>query len=142
MNSAPIHPPTPQNVKKFIDAFSRNRAPVPTKYVSGHLINGTLDHINIAPMGGVLTYPYKVNERLYHEDFAGIVASRITHPFLTTACHEGSLPFNILSNSAYDEGVIAGGNGARWRTEQASQFYAKKQNTGSGAGARTEQEIR
>ena len=48
-------------VKKFIDAFNRNRAPVPTKYVSGHLINGTLDHINIAPMGGVLTYPYKVS---------------------------------------------------------------------------------
>jgi len=114
---------------------------MPTKHVMAHLINGTLDHINIAPMAGVTTYPYKVNERLYHEDFAGVVASRITHPFLTTAVHEGSLPFNILSNSAYDEGVIAGANGSRWHTEQASQYYAKTPIRSSGAGTRTEQEI-
>ena len=69
----------------------------------------------------------------------GIVASRCSHPFLTTAKHEGSLPFDILTNSSYDEGVVAGGDHPRWRTESASQFYAKSPNKGPGAGARTEQ---
>ena len=42
---------------------------------------------------------------------------------------------------AVDDGVIAGGSGPRWRTEQATQFYAKTPDRASGAGARTEQEI-
>ena len=32
------------------------------------------------PMAGVINYPFKVNERLYYDDFAGAIASRITHP--------------------------------------------------------------
>ena len=48
---------------------------------------------------------------------------------------------NILTNSSYDEGNVAGGDHPRWRTESASQFYAKSPNKGPGAGARTEQEI-
>ena len=48
----------------------------------------------------IVAHGAQVNERLYQEDFCGIIASRITHPFLTTARHEGSIPFDILSNSA------------------------------------------
>ena len=102
---------------------------------------GTLDSANIAPMGGVTSYPYKVNERLYFDDFVGVVASRVSHPFLTTAKHEGSLPFNVLSGSNYDEGIVAGSEHPRWRTEQSSQFYAKTPDRSPGAGSRTEQEI-
>ena len=47
---------------------------VPTKYRMAHLINGTLDSANIAPMGGVTTYPYKVNEKLYQDEC--VAASR------------------------------------------------------------------
>ena len=71
----------------------------------------------------------------------GIVASRITHPFLTTARHEGSLPFDVLTNSSYDEGDVAGASHPRWRTENMSQYYAKSPDKAPGAGARTEQEI-
>ena len=70
-----------------------------------------------------------------------LLTSGITHPFLTTARHEGSLPFDVLTNSSYDEGVVAGGNHPRWITESASQFFAKSPDKAPGAGARTEQEI-
>ena len=93
------------------------------------------------PMAGVMTYPYKVNERLYYEDFSAVVAGRITHPFLTTAKPGGSLPFNILSGSNYSEEAAAGPAHPRWRTEQSTQYYAKTPNRKAGTGARTEQEI-
>ena len=125
-------------VNKF---FETRTEAVPTKYAMRAMINGTLDSANIAPMGGVTTYPYKINEKLYHEDFQGVVASRLTHPFLTTACHEGSLPFNVLTGSNYDEGIVAGGDHPRWKTESASQYYSKTPNRNAGAGVRTEQEI-
>ena len=57
------------------------------------------------PMAGVINYPFKVNERLYYDDFAGAISSRITHPYLTTAKPTGSLPFNVLSNSAAESSV-------------------------------------
>ena len=93
------------------------------------------------PMAGVISYPYKVNERLYHDDFSAVVASRITHPFLKTTAPTGSLPFNILSGSNYSEEAAAGPAHPRWNTEQTSQYYAKSPNRKAGAGVRTEQEI-
>lgn len=133
-------PATPNAINKFFSEQAKHV--VPTKQRMGHLINGTLDSANIAPMEGVKSYPYKVNEKLYYDDFAGIVASRCSHPFLTTSKHEGSLPFNVLTGSNYDEGIVAGSDHPRWKTEASSQFYAKSPNRTPGAGARTEQEIR
>ena len=85
------------------------------------------------PMAGVINYPFSRNEKLYYEDFAGAVGSRITHPYLTTAKPTGSLPFNVLSNSA--EASSASG----WVTTQQLSYTAKSPDRSSGAGVRTEQ---
>ena len=88
------------------------------------------------PMSGVKTYPYKVNERLYKEDFAGMIASRITHPYLVTARPSGSVPFNILSNSA------SSGSTYTWKTEHETQYTSKspfEARSWPGSGVRTEQ---
>lgn len=135
------HQHVTKQLNKYFDERQSAAPQVRTKDRMKHLIAGTLDSSNICPMGGVTTYPYKQSEMLYREDFQGIIASRITHPFLTTAVHGGSLPFNVLSGSNYDEGIVAGGNHPRWITESASQFYAMSPDKKSGAGARTEQEI-
>ena len=47
------------------------------KMVHGEAGGGPMSGV---PMGGVINYPFKVNEKLYYDDFAGAVASRITHP--------------------------------------------------------------
>jgi hypothetical protein len=80
-----------------------------------------------------------VPQKLYHEEFSAVVAGRITHPFLTTSNKAGSLPFNILSGSNYNEEAAAGPSHPRWQTEQTTQFYKKSPDRSSGAGVRTEQ---
>jgi hypothetical protein len=87
------------------------------------------------PMAGVISYPYKVNEKLYYDDFASSIASRITHPYLTTAKPSGSLPFNVLSNTAGPTSA------STWVTTQQLSYLPLSPNRGPGAGARTEQEI-
>ena len=86
------------------------------------------------PMSGVLNYPFKVNERLYYDDFAGVIASRITHPYLVTAKPTGSVPFNVLSNSA------SGGSTYGWATTSSLSYTYKTPDHSPGAGVRTEQQ--
>jgi len=85
-------------------------------------------------MIGVTTYPYKVNERLYQEDFTGVVANRLTHPYLSTFSPAGSLPFNVLSNSA------ASAPSSHWVSESKLAFTPKTpQRSSPASGVRTEQ---
>ena len=69
------------------------------------------------------------------------MAGRITHPYLSTAAKSGSLPFNILSGSNYNEESAAGAAHPRWQTEASTQYYKKSPDLKSGAGVRTEQNI-
>jgi len=85
---------------------------------------------------GVQTYPYKVHERLYKEDFMGVVANRLTHPYLSTFSPSGSLPFNVLSNSA------ASGSTSNWVTESQTAYTPKSSIEAKNypaSGVRTEQ---
>jgi len=53
------------------------------------------------PMLGVSTYPYSRPQTAYMEDFQMLVASTITHPYLsTTAFNKGSAPHNLLTGHA------------------------------------------
>ena len=99
------------------------------KIINGHA-GGPMAGV---PMHGVINYPFKVNEKLYYDDFAGAIASRITHPYLTTAKPTGSLPFNVLSNSAAESSAKG------WMTTQQLSYTAKSPDRSSGAGVRTEQ---
>ena len=83
----------------------------------------------------------RLPQKLYHDEFSAVVAGRITHPFLTTSAKSGSLPFNILSGSNFNEESMAGAAHPRWKTEQSTQFYKKSPDRKSGAGVRTEQNI-
>eukprot|EP00326_Haptolina_ericina_P028182 CAMPEP_0181186460 /NCGR_PEP_ID=MMETSP1096-20121128/10043_1 /TAXON_ID=156174 ORGANISM="Chrysochromulina ericina, Strain CCMP281" /NCGR_SAMPLE_ID=MMETSP1096 /ASSEMBLY_ACC=CAM_ASM_000453 /LENGTH=115 /DNA_ID=CAMNT_0023275353 /DNA_START=1 /DNA_END=348 /DNA_ORIENTATION=- len=88
------------------------------------------------PKIGVTTYPYKVNERLYKEDFVGTTAQRLTHPYLSTFSPSGSLPFNVLSNSAADLGTVG------WVTESQRAYVPKSSTDAKNfptSGVRTEQ---
>lgn len=87
------------------------------------------------PMAGVINYPFKRNEKLYYDDFAGAIASRTTHPYLTTAKPSGSLPFNVINNSASEQSASG------WVTTAQLSYAAKTPDRSSGAGVRTEQEI-
>lgn len=102
----------------------------PTKKIIHGLAGGPMAGV---PMAGVINYPFKVNERLYYDDFAGAVSARITHPYLTTAKPSGSLPFNILNNAAAEQGTSG------WVTSQQLAYTPKKPDLSSGAGVRTEQ---
>jgi len=86
------------------------------------------------PLTGVTSYPFKVNEKLYYDDFAGYISNRVTHPYLTISAKSGSLPFNILSNSAEPSNTVG------WETEFRRQFTKKDPDHNSGAGVRTEQQ--
>uniref|UniRef100_A0A6T7X3T7 Uncharacterized protein n=1 Tax=Prymnesium polylepis TaxID=72548 RepID=A0A6T7X3T7_9EUKA len=88
------------------------------------------------PKIGVSTYPYKVHERLYKEDVVGVVAARLGHPHLSTFGPSGSVPFNVLSNSAADTGTTG------WMTESQRAYTAKsllEAKNGPISGVRTEQ---
>ena len=74
-------PATPQSINRFFE--EQMAGSVPTKYRMAHLINGTLDSANIAPMGGVTTYPYKVNEKLYQDE---CVAASRPHDHALPSC--------------------------------------------------------
>ena len=85
---------------------------------------------------GVTTYPYKVHERLYKEEFVDSTAHRLTHPHLSTFSPSGSLPFNVLSNSAADAGTVG------WVTESQRSYTPKsatEAKNGPTSGVRTEQ---
>ena len=103
----------------------------PTKKIIHGMAGGPMAGV---PMAGVINYPFKVNERLYYDDFAGAISSRITHPYLTTAKPTGSLPFNVLSNSAAETSASG------WVTSQQLAYTPKTPDRSSGAGVRTEQQ--
>ena len=53
-------------------------------------------------MIGVTTYPYTIPQNMYRSDFETLVASTITHPFISmTTFNKGSAPHNILTGSAF-----------------------------------------
>ena len=103
----------------------------PTKKIIHGMAGGPMAGV---PMAGVINYPFKVNERLYYDDFAGAISSRITHPYLTTAKPTSSLPFNVLSNSAAESSASG------WATSQQLAYTPKTPDRSSGAGVRTEQQ--
>lgn len=84
-------------------------------------------------MDGVKHFPFSHNEKLYYGVSAACVASRITHPYLKTCVKSGSLPFNVLSNSAADQGTTG------WGTTHQLSYTKKTPDRSSGAGVRTEQ---
>mmetsp|Transcript_49215 Transcript_49215/g.118602 ORF Transcript_49215/g.118602 Transcript_49215/m.118602 type:complete len:196 (+) Transcript_49215:84-671(+) len=53
-------------------------------------------------MIGVSSYPYSRSQSSYREDFEMLVASTITHPYIsTTNMGQGSCPHNLLTGSNY-----------------------------------------
>ena len=51
-------------------------------------------------MIGVSTYPYSRTQSSYREDFEQLVASTITHPYIsTTNMGQGSCPHNLLTGA-------------------------------------------
>ena len=51
-------------------------------------------------MIGVSTYPYSRAQSSYREDFEQLVASTITHPYIsTTNMSQGSCPHNLLTGA-------------------------------------------
>ena len=75
-------------------------AAAPTSENIGKYIRGELGP---APMTGVMTFPYTVSQRLYHQDFSAIAAATIQHPFMATAKPIGSTPHNLLTGSAFSD---------------------------------------
>eukprot|EP00965_Chrysotila_dentata_P255866 6212362-Pleurochrysis_carterae.AAC.9 len=50
------------------------------------------------PMSGVTTYPYSRAQKLYEEDFEQVVASSLTHPYMSiTSFNVGSAPHNLIT---------------------------------------------
>ena len=85
---------------------------------------------------GVIKYPYSTAQKLYLNDFRAISAGQVTHPYVnTTTAGAGSIPFNILSGSNFDDDKV---NGAKnWHSESFREFVpmsltasAKVQGTG------------
>jgi len=53
-------------------------------------------------MIGVSTYPYSRTQSSYREDFEQLVASTITHPYIsTTNMGQGSCPHNLLTGTNF-----------------------------------------
>jgi len=53
-------------------------------------------------MIGVSTYPYSRSQSSYREDFEMLVASTITHPYISTSvCGAASSPHNLLTGSNF-----------------------------------------
>jgi len=106
------------------------RTPPPTEENIERFIRGELGP---APMRGVSTFPYTVNQRLYHHDFSAVVAYTIQHPYMTTAKPGGSTPHNILSGSGYADTPLL-------RTESESSFgYKRPMHNHAASGIRVEQ---
>ena len=88
-------------------------------------------------MMGVVKYPYSQTQRLYLDDFRAMVSSTISHPFVTTAlAGSGSVPFNLLSGSNFDDDKL-GGTRSKWISEQErsytwKDFYVAKKALGVG----------
>ena len=75
---------------------------------------------------GVQNYPYKITERLYHEDFSALVAGTITHPYLcTTKMSAGSTPYDLMTGSSYDADRLSGWAAPRWRSEMETAYTPK-----------------
>lgn len=56
------------------------------------------------PMSGVTTYPYSRAQKLYEEDFEQVVASSLTHPYMSiTSFNVGSAPHNLITGTAFSE---------------------------------------
>ena len=71
-------------------------------------------------MIGVATYPYTVLQNLYREEFETLVASTITHPYISmTTFNQGSAPHNILTGSNFSSGA------ADWTSETQRSFVPK-----------------
>ncbi len=89
---------------------------------------------------GVVRYPYSTPERLYKSDFRAIVSNRLTHPYcLTAKAGAGSIPFNILSGSNYDDDKVNAA--ANWVSEQERSYTVKSLTIGKSiepTGVRTE----
>ena len=53
-------------------------------------------------MIGVTTYPYSIPQSVYRQDFETLVASTITHPYISmTTFNQGSSPHNVLTGSNF-----------------------------------------
>ena len=89
---------------------------------------------------GVVRYPYSTSERLYKNDFRAIVSNRLTHPYcLTCKKGAGSIPFNILSGSNFDDDKVNAA--ANWISEQERSYVLKSLTAGKSiepTGIRTE----
>jgi len=89
---------------------------------------------------GVVRYPYAPLQKLYKSDFRAIVSHTLTHPYCNTAVPgAGSLPFNILSGSNFDDDKVNAA--ANWVSEQERMFVRKSLLAGKSiepTGIRTE----
>ena len=114
---APPRPATPQAIQHFLDAAKRRRH---HKSVTNRMIDGDTG----PPMVGVIHYPYSTSQRLYLSDFRAMAAGTVTHPFVkTTVAGASSIPFDVLSGSAFDDDKV---NGAKlWQSESFREFVPR-----------------
>lgn len=124
----PRHPPNAPNLEQ-VDWFSSLSARTRVQM----LITGAMGP---APMAGVLAYPFSPAERLYHEDFAVLVARTLDHPYMiTTKASTGSTPHDLLAASAYT-------TQPRWQSEHMNAYQPQsyiQSKSMLAAGIRSEQ---
>ena len=112
----------------------------PTDFKSYSKAQRTIDGQYGPEQLGVVRYPYSTSERLYKNDFRAIVSNRLTHPYcLTCKKGAGSIPFNILSGSNFDDDKVNAA--ANWISEQERSYVLKSLTAGKSiepTGIRTE----
>ena len=118
---APPRPATPKAKDAFFqEMLAASKVRRHRKSSTQRMIDGETG----PPMTGVLNYPFSTSQRLYLSDFRAMASSTVTHPFVTTTvASAGSIPFNILSGSAFDDDKIAGC--PNWRSETTREYVPR-----------------
>ena len=83
--------------------MSKVTASAQPSYRSSHVkteLQKKIDGDTGPAMIGVSSYPYSISQSVYREDFEMLVASTITHPYIsTTNMGAGSCPHNLLTGA-------------------------------------------
>ena len=83
--------------------MSKVTASAQPSYRSSHVkteLQKKIDGDTGPAMIGVSSYPYSISQSMYREDFEMLVASTITHPYIsTTNMGAGSCPHNLLTGA-------------------------------------------
>ena len=81
------------------------------------------------PMLGISGMAISTLERIYREEFEGVLANACDHPYVsTTAWNQGSIPHNLVTGSALSPHFFSStGPGGRssWASEYTVSFYKR-----------------